>query len=238
MTVEGAQRLRDALHELKTVKRPAIIQAIADAREHGDLKENAEYHAAKERQGFLEGEMRSLEDKIARSQVVDPSTLSGEKVVFGATVKLLNQDTDEEVIYRIVGEDEADTKSGSISYKAPIARAITLMHREPARAWTLDSLAREVAMSRSKFSERFKALVGDTPMGYLGAHRMALAAEQLEAGRLPLAQVVQDAGYESDKVFARAFRRWAGLSPTAYAKRELARRAAMGTPTSAPTDDG
>jgi AraC-like DNA-binding protein len=102
----------------------------------------------------------------------------------------------------------------------------------------LDSLAREVAMSRSKFSERFKALVGDTPMGYLGAHRMALAAEQLEAGRLPLAQVVQDAGYESDKVFARAFRRWAGLSPTAYAKRELARRAAMGTPTSAPTDDG
>lgn len=120
----------------------------------------------------------------------------------------------------------------------PIARAITLMHREPARAWTLDSLAREVAMSRSKFSERFKALVGDTPMGYLGAHRMALAAEQLEAGRLPLAQVVQDAGYESDKVFARAFRRWAGLSPTAYAKRELARRAAMGTPTSAPTDDG
>ena len=113
----------------------------------------------------------------------------------------------------------------------PIARAITLMHREPARSWTVEALAREAAMSRSRFSDRFKALVGDTPMGYLGGHRMALAAEQLEAGHLPLAQVAQGAGYESDKVFARAFRRWAGLSPTAYAKRELARRAAMGVAT-------
>ncbi len=108
-----------------------------------------------------------------------------------------------------------------------IARAITHMHRHPAQAWTVDALAREAAMSRSRFSERFKSLVGDTPMGYLSAHRMALAAEQLEAGRVPLAQVVQEAGYESDKVFARAFRRWSGLSPTAYAKRELAQRAAM-----------
>lgn len=111
-----------------------------------------------------------------------------------------------------------------------IARSIAAMHREPARSWTVEALAREAAMSRSRFSDRFKALVGDTPMGYLSAHRMALAAEQLEAGHLPLAQVAQGAGYESDKVFARAFRRWAGLSPTAYAKREVARRTAMGSP--------
>ena len=111
-----------------------------------------------------------------------------------------------------------------------IARAISAMHREPARSWTVETLAREAAMSRSRFSDRFKALVGDTPMGYLGNHRMALAAEQLEAGHLPLAQVAQGAGYESDKVFARAFRRWSGLPPTAYAKREVARRAAMTDP--------
>ncbi len=113
---------------------------------------------------------------------------------------------------------------------AAIARAIAAMHREPARGWTVETLAREAAMSRSRFSDRFKALVGETPMGYLATHRMALAAEQLEAGHLPLARVAQDAGYGSDKVFARAFRRWAGLSPTAYAKREVARRAAMGRP--------
>ena len=124
MTLQGHQRLEAELKHLKSVERPAVIQAIAEARAHGDLSENAEYHAAKEKQGFLEGEMRSLEDKIARSQVVDISKLSGEKIVFGATVKLLNVDTDEEVTYRIVGEDEADTKSGSISYKAPIAKAL------------------------------------------------------------------------------------------------------------------
>ncbi len=124
VTPEGLERLKARLKQIKEFDRPQNVRDIEEARAHGDLRENAEYHAAKERQGFLEGEMRSLEDKIARSQVVDPSTLSGEKVVFGATVKLLNQDTDEEVIYRIVGEDEADTKSGSISYKAPIARAI------------------------------------------------------------------------------------------------------------------
>lgn len=109
-----------------------------------------------------------------------------------------------------------------------IARALTHMHRDPARGWTVEALAREAAMSRSRFSERFKNLVGDTPMGYLNTHRMALAAEQLEGGRVPMAQVAQEAGYESDKVFARAFRRWSGLSPTAYAKRELAQRAAIG----------
>lgn len=109
-----------------------------------------------------------------------------------------------------------------------IARAIAAMHHDPAQGWTVEALAREAAMSRSRFSDRFKALVGDTPMGYLGAHRMALAADQLEAGHLPLARVAQAAGYGSDKVFARAFRRWSGLSPTAYARREAGRRASMG----------
>lgn len=132
-----------------------------------------------------------------------------------------------EHLLRAVGSPQAGWWRG-LSDPA-IARAITHLHRDPARAWTVEALAREAAMSRSRFSDRFKALVGDTPMGYLAAHRMALAAEQLEAGHLPLAQVAQDAGYESDKVFARAFHRWAGLSPTAYARREAAQRAAMGS---------
>jgi transcription elongation factor GreA len=124
VTPEGLERLKQRLKQIKEVDRPQNVRDIEEARAHGDLRENAEYHAAKEKQGFLEGEMRSLEDKLARSQVVDISKLSGEKIVFGATVKLLNVDTDEEVTYRIVGEDEADTKSGSISYKAPIAKAL------------------------------------------------------------------------------------------------------------------
>jgi transcription elongation factor GreA len=123
-TREGLERLKARLKQIKETDRPQNVRDIEEARAHGDLRENAEYHAAKERQGFLEGELRSLEDKIARAQVVDVSKLSGEKVVFGATVRLLNIDTDEEVVYRIVGEDEADTRTGSISYKAPIAKAI------------------------------------------------------------------------------------------------------------------
>lgn len=116
-----------------------------------------------------------------------------------------------------------------------IARAIAAMHRDPAGEWTVASLAREAAMSRSRFSDRFRQLVGDTPMGYLGAHRMALAAERLEAGRLPLARVAQAVGYGSDKVFARAFRRWSGLSPTAYVRREAGRRSALAGTAAAPT---
>ena len=117
-----------------------------------------------------------------------------------------------------------------------IARAIAAMHRDPAQAWTVGLLAHHAAMSRSRFSDRFKALVGNTPMGYLGAHRMALAAEQLEAAHLPLSQIAQAAGYESAKVFARAFQRWAGLSPTAYAKREAEHRSALGSLSSAPDE--
>jgi transcription elongation factor GreA len=124
VTPEGLERMKARLKQIKEVDRPQNVRDIEEARAHGDLRENAEYHAAKERQGFLEGEMRGLEDKIARAQVIDASKLSGEKIMFGATVKLLNLDTDDEVTYKIVGEDEADTRTGSISYKAPIAKAL------------------------------------------------------------------------------------------------------------------
>lgn len=124
ITPEGHQRHTEELKQLKTVARPKVIQEIATAREHGDLRENAEYHAAKERQGLLDAEMRTIEDKIARPRAIDPSTLAGDKVVFGARVTLVNSDTDEEVVYTITGEDEADAKAGLISYKAPIAKAL------------------------------------------------------------------------------------------------------------------
>jgi len=125
MTIGGAERLRAELNELKSVKRPAIIQAIAEAREHGDLKENAEYHAAREQQSFCEGRINEIEGKLADSEVIDISKipLSG-KVIFGATVTLLNLDTDATVRYQIVGEDEADVKAGKISVGSPIARAM------------------------------------------------------------------------------------------------------------------
>lgn len=124
ITPDGAQRLRDELHMRKTVERPAITQAIAEARAHGDLSENAEYHAARERQGFNEARIKDLEDKLARAEIIDPSKLEGDKVAFGARVKLLNTDTDEEVVYRILGADEADIKQGSISITAPMARSL------------------------------------------------------------------------------------------------------------------
>jgi len=112
------------LKQIREFDRPQNVRDIEEARAHGDLRENAEYHAAKERQGFINDELTKLDDQIARAQVVDIAKLSGDKIVFGATVALLNVDTDEEVTYRIVGEDESDTKSGSVSYKAPIARAL------------------------------------------------------------------------------------------------------------------
>ena len=124
ITVHGFNKLKERLKHLKEVERPQNIRDIEEARAHGDLSENAEYHAAKEKQGFIDVAMRDTEDKIARAQVIDPSTLSGDKVVFGATVHLLDLDNDEEVTYQIVGMDEADPKESKVSVSSPIARAL------------------------------------------------------------------------------------------------------------------
>ncbi len=125
MTLGGAEKLKEELHHLKTIERPRVIAAIAEARAHGDLKENAEYHAAKERQGFIEARIRDIEHKLSHAHVIDVSILSNEgKVIFGATVTILNINREEEVCYQIVGEDEADIKSGKISVHSPIARAL------------------------------------------------------------------------------------------------------------------
>jgi transcription elongation factor GreA len=124
ITPEGHARLRDELHNLRAVERPKVIQMIATAREHGDLKENAEYHAARDRQSFIEGRVKELEDKLARAEVIDPSKLDGEKVAFGATVRLANTQTEEEVSYRIVGADESDLGQGTISITSPLARSL------------------------------------------------------------------------------------------------------------------
>ncbi|WP_064746736.1 transcription elongation factor GreA [Lysobacter antibioticus] len=125
MTAKGAQRLRAELDELKTVKRPAVINAIAEARAHGDLKENAEYHAAREQQGFIEGRIKQLEAELSHAQIIDISQLNaGSKVVFGAIVELADVDTDEEKTYQIVGDLEADIKQGLIAISSPVARAL------------------------------------------------------------------------------------------------------------------
>jgi transcription elongation factor GreA len=124
MTAEGYAALDAELKRLKSVERPAVIAAIAEARSHGDLSENAEYHAAKERQSFIEGRVAELEDKLARSQVIDVSRLSGSTVKFGATVRVLDEDTEQEAAYKIVGEDEADVRTGKVSITSPIARAL------------------------------------------------------------------------------------------------------------------
>jgi transcription elongation factor GreA len=124
ITPDGAQKLRDELQHRKSVERPAITAMIAEARAHGDLSENAEYHAAKERQGFNEGRIKEIEDKLARAEIIDPSKLAGEKIAFGATVKLFNTDTEEEVQYQILGADEADINAGSISITSPMARSL------------------------------------------------------------------------------------------------------------------
>ena len=125
MTKHGAELLRTELHQLKTVKRPAVIAAIAEARAHGDLKENAEYHAAREKQSFIEGRIANIEAKLSHSQIIDISSMSNQgKVIFGSTVTIINIDNETEVQYQIVGEDEADIKANKISVSSPIARAL------------------------------------------------------------------------------------------------------------------
>jgi len=125
LTVKGAEMLRSELVELKAVARPRVIQAIAEARAHGDLKENAEYHAAREQQGFIEGRIKEIESKLSHAQIIDVKTLNaGGRVVFGATVDVYEEETDEEHTFQIVGEDEADIKQGLISVGSPIARAL------------------------------------------------------------------------------------------------------------------
>jgi transcription elongation factor GreA len=125
MTVVGAEKLKTELHRLKTVERPRIIQAIAEARSHGDLSENAEYHAAKEQQGFVEGRIAELDMKLATAQIIDPKTVNADgRVVFGATLNLMEEHSGQEVTYQIVGDHEADIAKGMISISSPIARAL------------------------------------------------------------------------------------------------------------------
>ena len=125
MTVVGAEKLKTELHRLKTVERPRIIQAIAEARSHGDLSENAEYHAAKEQQGFVEGRIAELDMKLATAQIIDPKTVNADgRVVFGATLRLMEENSGQEVTYQIVGDHEADIAKGMISISSPIARAL------------------------------------------------------------------------------------------------------------------
>jgi transcription elongation factor GreA len=126
MTVHGAQRLKAELHRLKTVDRPAVIQAIADARSHGDLSENADYDAAKERQGFIEGRISEVEARLAHAQIINPADIYDHegRIVFGATVELEDAESGDRVTYQIVGDDEADIKLGKISVSSPIARAL------------------------------------------------------------------------------------------------------------------
>jgi len=125
LTVRGAEKLREELNELKTIKRPKVIADIAEAREHGDLKENAEYHAAREQQSFIEGRIKDIEGKLSHAQIIDVKTLNANgRVVFGATVDVEDLDREEEITYQIVGEDEADIKQGMISITSPLARSL------------------------------------------------------------------------------------------------------------------
>lgn len=125
LTARGAEKLREELNRLKYEDRPRVIEAIAEAREHGDLKENAEYHAAREQQSFLEGRIKEIEGKLSNAQIIDVTSMPNNgRVIFGATVELVDLETDEELTYRIVGEDEADIKQGLISVQSPFARAL------------------------------------------------------------------------------------------------------------------
>jgi transcription elongation factor GreA len=124
ITPEGATKLREELNHLRSVERPRVIQMIATAREHGDLKENAEYHAARDKQSFIEGRVKDLENKLARLEIIDPATLAGDRIAFGATVRMQNTETEEESTYRILGADESDVNTGTLSVTSPLARAL------------------------------------------------------------------------------------------------------------------
>ena len=129
MTAAGYAALNEELKDLKSIQRPDVIRAIAEAREHGDLSENAEYHSARERQSFIEGRIKELEGLISRAEVIDPSKLSGSQIKFGATITVADEDTDEEKTYQIVGETEADIAAGKLNIRSPLARA--LIGKEP-----------------------------------------------------------------------------------------------------------
>jgi transcription elongation factor GreA len=124
VTVGGYEALNEELKDLKSVQRPDVIRAIAEAREHGDLSENAEYHAAREKQSFIEGRIKELEGLISRADVIDPAKMSGDNIKFGATINLVDEDTDEEKTYQIVGEPEANIETGKLNIKSPLARAL------------------------------------------------------------------------------------------------------------------
>ncbi|HMF43791.1 MAG TPA: transcription elongation factor GreA [Polyangia bacterium] len=151
MTPRGVQSLKDELKRLREVERPKNVRDIEEARAHGDLKENAEYHAAKERQSFIEGRSRELEAIIAQAEVIDPAKLSGSKVVFGATVKLTDTDSGEEVTYTIVGDYEADIKAARIAISAPLARAMIGRERGDAVSLKTGKGMREYEISDVKF---------------------------------------------------------------------------------------
>lgn len=150
MLAEGYKKISEELHRLKAVERPEVIEAIEEARAHGDLSENAEYHAAKERQGQIEATIADLEDRLSRAQIIDPTTLSGDKVVFGATVTLLDED-DKPVRYQIVGQTEADAKSGRISYNSPLGRALIGRKVDDEVEVTVPSGDRWYAVSKIEF---------------------------------------------------------------------------------------
>jgi transcription elongation factor GreA len=125
ITAQGAEKLQQELQQLKSVDRPRVIQAIAEARAHGDLKENAEYHAAREQQGFIEGRIKDIEGKLSNATIIDVKTMQANgKVIFGSTVSVSDEETGDDLVYQIVGEDEADIKANKISYSSPIARAL------------------------------------------------------------------------------------------------------------------
>lgn len=151
MTPRGAQALRDELKRLREVERPKNVRDIEEARAHGDLKENAEYHAAKERQGFIEGRSRDIESILAQADIIDPAKLSGTKVVFGATVKLTDTDSGEEVTYTIVGDHEADIKASRIAISAPVARAMIGRERGEAVTVKTGKGTREYEISDVRF---------------------------------------------------------------------------------------